>query len=127
MIMATTNASSSAKDLPNGEGMAAILAAGIGCAALGVFDFLGDAVKRVGEFFSFYNPTGTLSGVTDTAIVVWLAAWYLLARRWGGRDVSVGRVSLRLSRCWSQASCSRSRRSSICCKAGSRLVEGSRG
>ena len=92
--MATTNASSSTKDLPNGEGMAAILAAGIGCAALGVFDFLGDAVKGIGEFFSFYNPTGTLSGVTDTAIVVWLAAWYLLARRWGGRDVAVGRVSL---------------------------------
>lgn len=92
--MTSTNASSSAKDLPNGEGMAAILAAGIGCAALGVFDFLGDAVKGIGEFFIFYNPTGTLSGVTDTAIVVWLAAWYVLARRWGGRDVAVGRVSL---------------------------------
>lgn len=92
--MRTTNASSSTKDLPNGEGMAAILAAGIGCAALGVFDFLGDAVKGIGAFFSFYGPTGTLSGVTDTAIVVWLVAWYLLARRWGGRDVAVGRVSL---------------------------------
>ena len=92
--MRTTNASASTKDLPNGEGMAAILAAGIGCAALGVFDFLGDAVKSIGKFFSFYGPTGTLSGVTDTAIVVWLAAWYLLAKRWGGRDVAVGRVSL---------------------------------
>jgi len=90
--MARANASSSTKDLPNGEGMAAILAAGIGCAALGVFAFLGDAVKGIGEFFNFYNPTGTLSGVTDTAIVVWLAAWYVLAKRWGGRDVAVGRV-----------------------------------
>ncbi len=81
------------RDLPNGSGMAAVLAAGIGSATLGVFAFLGDAVKGIGQFFSFYNPTGTLSGVTDTAIVVWLGAWYVLAKRWNGRDVAVGQVS----------------------------------
>lgn len=92
--MASTNTSATTKDLPNGDGMAAILAAGIGCAALGVFAFLGDAFQGIGQFFNFYNPTGTLSGVTDTAIAVWLAAWYVLAKSWGGRDVAVGRVSL---------------------------------
>ena len=94
MIMASTKTPSTTKDLPNGAGMAAILAAGIGSAALGVFDFLGDAFQGIGQFFNFYNPTGTLSGVTDTAIVVWLAAWYVLAKRWGGRDVAVGSVSI---------------------------------
>jgi hypothetical protein len=95
MIMASTNTSSSStKDLPNGPGMAAILAAGMGCAALGIFAFLGDAFKGIGQFFNFYNPTGALSGVTDTAIVVWLAAWYVLAKRWRGRDVAVGQVSV---------------------------------
>lgn len=92
--MATINTSSTTKDLPNGAGMAAILAAGAGCAVLGVFAFLGDAFQGINQFFNFYNPTGALSGVTDTAIVVWLAAWYILAKRWGHRDVAVGRVSL---------------------------------
>lgn len=92
--MARTNTSTTTKDLPNGDGMAAILAAGIGCAALGVFTFLGDAFMGIGQFFNFYNPTGTLSGVTGSAIGVWLAAWYVLAKLWGGRDVAVRRVSI---------------------------------
>lgn len=92
--MASTNTSSSAKELPNGSGMAAILAAGVGSAALGIFAFLGDAFKGIGQFFIFYRPTGPLSGVTISAIVVWLAAWYVLAKRWGDRNVIVERVSL---------------------------------
>jgi len=92
--MANTNTSSSTKDLPNGSGMAAILAAGIGCAVLGLFSFLGDAFKGIGQFFIFYRPTGPLSGVTISTIVIWLAAWYVLAKRWDGRNVVVERVSL---------------------------------
>ncbi len=46
------------------------------------------------SFFNFYTPTGALSGVTDTAIIVWLASWYVLAKRWSSRDVAAGRVSL---------------------------------
>lgn len=82
--------SASGPALPNGAGMAAILAAGIGCAALGIFDFLGDAIPAIGRFFSFYAPTGTLSGVTDCAIAVWLVSWFVLARRWRGRNVVMG-------------------------------------
>jgi hypothetical protein len=80
----------SEKALPNGAGMAAILAAGIGCAALGIFDFLGDAVPAISGFFSFYAPTGALSGVTDCAIAVWLVSWFVLAKRWSGRNVILG-------------------------------------
>lgn len=92
--MANINASSSTKDLPNGDGMAAIIATGIGCAALGIFAFLGDAFNGIGQFFIFYRPTGPLSGVTISAIAVWLAAWYVLAKQWGGRNVTVERVSV---------------------------------
>lgn len=92
--MARTNISSTTKNLPNGAGMAAILAAGIGCAALGLFAFLGDAFQGIGVFFTFYTPTGPLSGVTTSAIIVWLATWYVLAKIWGGRNVAVGRVGL---------------------------------
>ena len=80
----------SEKDIPNGAGMAAILAAGIGCAALGIFDFLADASQVVGQFFNFYPPTGALSGVTAATIAVGLVSWFVLAKRWSGRNVVLG-------------------------------------
>ena len=91
--MANTNESSMGKDLPNGAGAAAILAAGIGCAALGVFTVLA-AFERMKNFLNFYNPTGALSGVTALAILVWLAAWFVLAKQWDSRDVAMTRVSV---------------------------------
>ena len=81
-------------ELPNGPGAAAILAAGIGCAVLGLFALLGDAFAGIGNFFKFYNPTGPLSGVTISAIVIWLTAWYVLDKKWGAREVKMGRVSI---------------------------------
>jgi hypothetical protein len=93
MIMATKSETSMSRDLPTGPGAAAILAAGIGCAVLGVFALLGDAFKGIAGFFNFYNPAGPLSGVTTSAIVVWLATWFVLAKLWGGRDVAIARIS----------------------------------
>ena len=83
-----------AGELRNGPGAAALLAAGIGCAAMGIFALLGDAFAGIGRLFNFYNPTGALSGVSTSAIVVWLVAWYVLARRWGEIDVDMRRVSV---------------------------------
>ncbi len=91
--MAKTSETLTIADVPSGAGAAAILAAGIGCAVLGVFGLMGDAFKAVGEFFKFYSPTGPLSGVTTSAIVVWLGAWFVLAKMWSGRDVAVARIS----------------------------------
>lgn len=78
---------------PTGPGAAAILAAGIGSLALGVFAFAGDAVPALSRAFSFWQPTGALSGVTITAIVVWLVSWFVLSRRWTQRDVRLGPVN----------------------------------
>ena len=78
----------------NGSGAAAILAAGVGAAALGVLAVVGDTVAAVGRWMIFYRPTGPLSGVTTTAMVVWLGCWGLLEWRWGRRSVNVGRI------CW---------------------------
>ncbi len=79
--------------LPNGPGAAAILAAGIGSFALGVFAFVGDAWPMVRRAFNFWSPSGPLSGVTLTAMVVWLLAWYVLSRTWASRNVGLGRVN----------------------------------
>lgn len=78
----------------NGSGAAAILAAGVGAAALGVLAVAGDKVAAVGRWMIFYRPTGPLSGVTTTAILIWLGCWAGLEWRWGRRSVDVGRV------CW---------------------------
>jgi hypothetical protein len=91
MSMAATHRSPA--ELPNGPGAAALLAAGIGCAVLGLFALLGDAFKGIFEFFKFYGPTGPLSGVTISAIVIWLGSWFVLGKKWSARDVSVAGVS----------------------------------
>jgi hypothetical protein len=79
--------------LPNGPGAAAILAAGIGSLALGIFAFAGDASPTTLHAFNFWNPTGPLSGVTSSAIVIWLVAWFLLSRHWARSSVSLARVN----------------------------------
>ncbi|MGA7325761.1 MAG: hypothetical protein WBX25_15055 [Rhodomicrobium sp.] len=80
--------------MPNGPGAAAILAAGIGCASVGILAFAGDASESVAKFLNFYSPTGTLSGVTIMAIAIWLAAWFGLGSFWAGKTVALGRVNL---------------------------------
>jgi hypothetical protein len=83
-----------AGDIPNGPGAAAILAAGIGCGLMGILAFAGDASDAIGKFLNFYDPVGTLSGVTTVTIVVWLGAWFVLARMWATKNVAMGKVNL---------------------------------
>lgn len=80
-------------DLPNGPAAAAILAAGIGSAALGILSLAGDASKLVAKLLTFYRPTGPLSGVTSMAILLWLAVWFILAARWRTRAVAMGKIN----------------------------------
>ena len=79
--------------IPNGAGAAAILAAGVGSLALGVLAFAGDAWPALQHRLIFWKPTGPLSGVTISAIVVWLVAWVVLGRRWSGREVNLRPVN----------------------------------
>lgn len=82
------------ESIPNGPGAAAILAAGIGCAAIGILALAGDASKAINSLLTFYKPSGALSGVTTVAIIVWLVAWFILTRRWGNKTVAMGRVNV---------------------------------
>ena len=86
--------SGSADTIANGPAAAAILAAGIGCFAVGLFALAGDAFPTAARFFTFYKPTGALSGVTTSAIVVWLLSWFALSRQWGTKSVALGWVIL---------------------------------
>lgn len=91
--MANTNESPMEPALPNGAGAAAILAAGIGCAALGVLTLLAETFSGIKSFLNFYNPVGPLSGVTTLAIVVWLVSWFVLRQNWNDRDVPMTRIT----------------------------------
>jgi hypothetical protein len=93
MNIANTDASSNAPVLTNGSGAAAILAAGIGSFALAVLTCAGDKLAAVKNSLIFYKPTGPLSGVTTSAILIWLVTWGILEWRWRNRTVGVGRIS----------------------------------
>lgn len=79
--------------MPNGSGGAAILAGGIGMFAVGVLAIAADKFVLLGKLLVFYPQTGKLSGVTCTAILVWLLSWAILEWRWGKRDVTLARVN----------------------------------
>ena len=76
-------------DPTNGPGAAAILAAGIGCFMVAVFATLADKTAFFHNFFIFWKPTGPLSGVTSSAIAVWLVVWAVLRIRWRSRKLAL--------------------------------------
>jgi hypothetical protein len=80
--------------IPNGSGAAAILAAAMGSLALGLLSLAEDALPPVQRALIVWPPTGSLSGVTLAAIVVWLATWYWLGSRWNAVDVNMVRINL---------------------------------
>ncbi|MEX0852819.1 MAG: hypothetical protein WD036_05995 [Bauldia sp.] len=93
MSQGPTGLGQSAANVPNGPGAAAILAAGIGCAALGILALTAETSSTVHDLMNFYGPVGPLSGKTTVAIVVWLVAWYALSRLWRAKTVKMGAVN----------------------------------
>jgi len=81
-------------NMPNGPGAAAILAAGIGSATLGILAVAADASPAINSMLNLYNPAGALSGVTTVTIVAWLVAWLVLFRLWREKAVALARVNL---------------------------------
>ena len=65
-------------DKPEGPISAAIIAAGIGAAALGLLTTLAEASTTVKDWLQFSDSVGPLSGKTIVAVVVWLLAWIAL-------------------------------------------------
>jgi hypothetical protein len=85
--------SSAAETGPNGPVGAAILSAGIGCFVLGILAVIGDGSAAAARSLTFYLPTGPLSGVTTTAILLWLITWFILARLWRSKTIAIAKVN----------------------------------
>ncbi|MFE6282637.1 hypothetical protein [Streptomyces sp. NPDC057877] len=65
-------------DRPEGPISAAIIAAGVGAAALGLFTTLAEASTGVAEWMQWNDRVGPLSGKTLMAVIVWLVSWAIL-------------------------------------------------
>ena len=68
-----------------GKALAAMVAAGVGSAAVGVFTTLAEISPGLKNVLNFYDPVGPLSGKTTCAVIVWLTAWYAFAHSWSAR------------------------------------------
>ncbi|HEU5301064.1 MAG TPA: hypothetical protein VFW06_02380 [Acidimicrobiia bacterium] len=66
------------EDKPEGPVSAAILAAGVGSLALGIFTTLSEATETFHDFFEWSARVGPLSGKTVCAVIVWLVSWAVL-------------------------------------------------
>ena len=65
----------------SGKALASLVAAGIGCAVLGLITVLAEHSTGLRALLTFASGVGPLSGKTSVAVVLWLIAWYLLYRR----------------------------------------------
>lgn len=70
--------------------MAAVLAAGIGSSAMGLFVILNEAGLYSAP--ALYGGSGGVSGRTTFAVATWLIAWGILHWRWKDQRVARGPV-----------------------------------
>jgi hypothetical protein len=66
------------EDKPEGPIAAAIIAGGIGAAALGLFTTLAEASEGAKDWLQWSDAVGPLSGKVLMAVLVWLVAWAVL-------------------------------------------------
>lgn len=71
----------------DGPALAAILSAGLGCAAIGVFTVLTEASPQFKMAMNLWNPAGPLTGKTSAGVVVWLVSWIVFHLKWRQREI----------------------------------------
>jgi hypothetical protein len=80
--------------LSNAPAAAALLAAGIGSAVLGIMTVLDESSpkgKLFDKWLNWYPPVGPLSGKTLSAVIAYALSWVLLAVLLRGKSVRLGR------------------------------------
>jgi hypothetical protein len=79
---------------PNGGIVAAVVAAGVGCAALGAITVAAAAFSSFADFLTLYAPAGPLTGKATVAILIYLIAWVNLHARLRDRELHLFRAFL---------------------------------
>jgi hypothetical protein len=80
------------RERPEGPAAAALLAAGVGSAVLGLLTTLAEASEDVKDWLALTDDVGPLSGKTVYAVGAWLVAWAVIG--WLVRPKRVTRMVL---------------------------------
>ena len=83
-----------ATDRPTGPAYAAIIAAALAAATLGMLATLAEVLDGFGDWLSFSGRVGMLSGETILAIAVYFASWAGLAFAWRRSNPSLRLVAI---------------------------------
>jgi hypothetical protein len=79
-------------DKPEGPIAAAIIAGGVGAAALGLFTTIAEANEDIKDWLDWNSDVGPLSGKTIMAVIVWLVAWAVLHVVYRGKPYETRRA-----------------------------------
>jgi hypothetical protein len=76
---------------PNGGIVAATVAAGAGCAALGLITVGAAASPEFSDLLNLYAPSGPLTGKATVSSIIYLIVWVNLHFRLRDRELSLSR------------------------------------
>lgn len=78
--------------MPNGAAVAAILAAAIGCAVLGLIIPLSEAIIPLKNVLNWWSPGGPLVGKTSVSVIAYFVSWAVLHQMWKDRDIAFATI-----------------------------------
>lgn len=79
----------------NGPAAAALLAGGIGSAAMGLITLIYEINDKsaFAKSMTWYKPVGGLSGKSMWAIIIFFVSWAILHYLWKDKDTNFARIS----------------------------------
>ena len=80
------------QDKPNGPVAAALLAGGIGAAALGIATILAAASEGFAQSLAWIPAVGPLTGKSLVSVIVFFIAWLLLHLLFRGKEVNFNQI-----------------------------------
>jgi hypothetical protein len=82
-------------DKVNGPAAAALLAGGIGSAAMGLITLIYELDDKSGfsKSMTWYKPVGGLSGKSSWAIIIFFVSWIILHYLWKDKETEFARIS----------------------------------
>jgi len=82
-------------DKVNGPAAAALLAGGIGSAAMGLLTLIYEINDKsaFAKSMSWYKPVGGLSGKSSWAIIAFFVSWAILHYLWKDKETDFARIS----------------------------------
>jgi hypothetical protein len=81
------------EDLPNGPVAAALLAGGIGSAAMGIITTASEASTNFANSLKWVGPVGPLSGKTILTVIIFAVSWVVLHFVFRGKETNFSRMA----------------------------------